>query len=80
MAVTHETRHMYRVCWASMVGRACGQGRPLPREVAEFVVHDEELAHPMRRYWLEVCDEARPVAPVAAPPAPRSAKPGRTRH
>lgn len=46
---------LYRVCWASVVGGAYGQGRPLPREVAEFIAYDESLAHPLRTYWLEQC-------------------------
>ncbi|GAB3456850.1 hypothetical protein [Insolitispirillum peregrinum] len=48
---------MYRVCWASVVGGAYGQGRPMPRDVAEFIAYDESLAHPLRTYWLEQCPD-----------------------
>lgn len=44
---------LYQVCWKSVVGSAVGRERPVPRYVAEFVVHDEELANPLRRYWIE---------------------------
>lgn len=46
---------LYRVCWASVVGTGYGQGRPLPRDVAEFMAHDEGLADPLRTYWVEKC-------------------------
>jgi hypothetical protein len=52
---TRAKRALYRVCWMSVVGKAGGQGSPLPRHVAEFIVHDEALAHPLRTYWLEEC-------------------------
>lgn len=60
MVVTHGTAHhthLYRVCWASIVGEGQGHGQPMVRDLAEFVVHDEELAHPMRRYWVEPCPD-----------------------
>lgn len=53
----HHT-HLFRVCWASIVDDCQGRGRPMVRDLAEFIAHDEELAHPMRRYWLEACDVA----------------------
>lgn len=56
-AATLAKRALYRVCWASVAGNAAGQGRPLPRHVAEFVIHDEALAHPLRTYWLEECTD-----------------------
>jgi len=50
---TRQTVPMYRVCWASIVTGARGRSRPLPREVAEFVAHDEALGTTMRRIWIE---------------------------
>lgn len=55
-------RGLYRVCWSSVVGHGAGRGRPLPKDVADFVAHDESLAHPLRRYWVEECCDT----PVAA--------------
>lgn len=50
----HHT-HLYRVCWESVTGDCQGRGRPMVKDLAEFVAHDEELGQPMRRYWVEAC-------------------------
>jgi hypothetical protein len=64
-AATLAKRALYRVCWSSVAGNAAGQGRPLPRHVAEFVIHDEALAHPLRTYWLEECTEGKAFSHLA---------------
>jgi hypothetical protein len=43
---------MYQVCWQSVVGEGIGRERPVPRNVAEFMVRDEALANPLRRFWV----------------------------
>jgi hypothetical protein len=57
MSTTHartpQTFSMYQVCWKSVVGEGVGRDRPVPRNVAEFLVRDEALANPLRRYWVE---------------------------
>ncbi len=55
----HVTR-LYRVCWTSVVDdtQTQGHGRPMARDLAEFIAHDEELGHPMRRYWVEACPDS----------------------
>lgn len=58
-------RSLYRVCWSSVVGHAGGHGQPLPWHVAEFVAHDEALAHPLRIYWLEECRAGMEAANLA---------------
>ncbi len=58
-----QAHTMYQVCWKSATGEGVGRGRPVPRNVAEFMVRDESLANPLRRYWVEgYRPQARPDA------------------
>lgn len=59
---TQQAHAMYQVCWKSVVGTGIGRERPVPRNVAEFLVRDEALANPLRRYWIERYEPSREAA------------------
>lgn len=50
---TQNSGNLYQVCWKSVVGQTMGRGRPVPRNVADFMARDESLANPLRSYWIE---------------------------
>lgn len=44
---------LFRVCWRSPVTREHGMSGPMSRAQAEFLVRDESIGNPLRRFWIE---------------------------
>ncbi|MCA1941344.1 MAG: hypothetical protein LDL26_10130 [Caenispirillum bisanense] len=72
---TGQTRivhcRLFRVCWRSPVTSERGMSGPMSRAQAEFLVRDESIGNPLRRFWIEPwfeetaddVDDAAPVVP-----------------
>lgn len=49
---------LFRVCWRSPVTSEHGMSGPMSRAQAEFLVRDESIGNPLRRFWIEPWMEA----------------------